>query len=426
MADLDHSLEEIPLSVREVSQLVKERIEGEFRSLFVTGEVQNLTFSASGHYYFNLHGQDCALSCVLFKQHTRDLPSLNSLQNGTLVWVWGDLGYYTKRGQLQFILKKLKWGDKEGMLKIRLEQLKQKFLSKGYFEISRKRPLPAHPKRIAIVSGAGTAAVRDFIAVYSRRSFYYSLLVFPALVQGEAAVDSLVAALERVKRTKEIDLVVVTRGGGSLEDLWCFNDERLIEYLVNFPLPFVSAIGHERDHTLIDLIADKSCETPSAAAEFLSQNSFIQLQQLSSFRRTLYHHGQSLVQFYGELKQRYSTGRLVSLLQQRLQWEKSHLQQKVQRMQHGLQNVWQMHRYRLEESPRAMMSALKLLMQKSHHQLEHFFVWLKANNPKSIMEKGYCLVWNKQGHLIDRASKLSSQQDVASLEFFDGKKEFSN
>ncbi|MDH4468998.1 MAG: exodeoxyribonuclease VII large subunit [Bacteriovoracaceae bacterium] len=415
---------EIPLTVGEISLLLKTQLEKEYRGLFLAGEIQNLTFSASGHYYFNLHGQDCALSCVLFKQYT-SAAMTTGLQNGANVWLWGDISYYQKRGQIQLMAKKIQLGDKEGLLKLKLQQLKQKFLAKGYFEVARKKNIPIHPKKIAIVSGLGTAAIRDFITVYTRRSFHYSLLIFPALVQGESAVDSIISALTKIKARpqNDIDLVVVTRGGGSLEDLWCFNDEKLIEYVATqFSIPILSAIGHERDHTLLDLVSDKSLETPSAAAEFLSQRSFDQRGQFYHWVRLLRSQGQNLHNAIKDRKQRYSTERLVSLLRQQLKMEKSRLNNSTQRMAQSFLNRIQMWRYQIEESPKSMQQSLTLKCQQWRHQLEKYQLWLTAHHPKSVMEKGYCLAWDKDGHLIDRASKLKQISELGSLEFYDGKK----
>ena len=191
--DSEPSLDsEVPLTVGEVSQLIKQSLELQFRDLWIAGEIQNLTFSAAGHYYFNLHGQDSALSCVLFRQTLamQQGPDFNlkGLQNGATIWIWGDLSYYQKRGQIQLIGKKVKLGDKEGLLKLKYQQLKQKFETLGYFSVDKKRVIPKTIRKMAIVSGLGTAAIRDFITVYTRRSFHYSIMIAPALVQGDAAL----------------------------------------------------------------------------------------------------------------------------------------------------------------------------------------------------------------------------------------------
>jgi exodeoxyribonuclease VII large subunit len=257
-------------SVSDLVISIKNLLEDQFQEVFVEGEVTNLSLSSSGHWYFNLSDASSSISCALFKLEALRNPLIRNLKDGDKIIILGPVSVYQKRGSFQVIVKRL-FPAGVGQLKIQLERLKSKLSQEGLFDLDKKKSIPKFPKRIALITAEHGAALQDFLNVYKRRSLWQDILIIPSLVQGDGAAKKLLMALKTAQNIEGIDVIVLTRGGGSLEDLWAFNDEDLVREISNCPIPVISAVGHEIDYTLCDFVADHRSETPSAAAEFLSQ-----------------------------------------------------------------------------------------------------------------------------------------------------------
>lgn len=257
-------------SVSDLVSSIKECLEEEFHEVMVQGEVTNLSPSSAGHWYFTLSDENASLSCALFKGDALRNPLIRNLKNGDKIILSGPLSVYLKKGSFQMLVRRLVPAG-EGQLKLQFERLKAKLSEEGLFDLERKKKLPLFPKRIAVITAEHGAALQDFINVMKRRTLWLNLVIIPALVQGEGAPKSLIQALEKAEGLRDIDVIVLTRGGGSLEDLWAFNDENLIRRIHHCPIPVISAVGHQVDFTLCDYVADHRSETPTAAAETLSQ-----------------------------------------------------------------------------------------------------------------------------------------------------------
>jgi exodeoxyribonuclease VII large subunit len=255
-----------PLTVREVTTHVKQLLERSelLRNLDVVGEVSNFTRHRSGHLYFSLKDEHATLRCVCFRGAAARLGF--DPEDGQRVVATGEVTVYEKGGQYQLIVRYMR-PDGMGALAEALEKLKAKLHAEGLFDPSRKRPLPRFPRRIGLVTSPTGAAVRDMVTILSRRYPLAALRIFPALVQGEAAPASIVASLRRADAMGDLDVVIVGRGGGSIEDLWAFNDEAVARAIFACRVPVISAVGHETDVTIADLVADYRAPTPSAAAE---------------------------------------------------------------------------------------------------------------------------------------------------------------
>ena len=253
-----------PLTVSNLLFLLKDVIEGSelFADLWVRGEVSNYTKSRLGHRYFSLKDESSALRAILFRD---DMPG-ESLENGDTVLAHGRVSIYPQRGELQFVCDFVR-PEGIGLLAAQFEELQQRLDAEGLFSPERKRPLPALPRMIGIVTSPTGAALQDVIKVLERRWPLAELVLSPALVQGELAAPQIVAALNRLARYEGLDVALLVRGGGSGEDLHAFNDERVARAMYAFPLPLISGIGHETDITIADLVADDRAPTPSAAAE---------------------------------------------------------------------------------------------------------------------------------------------------------------
>ena len=254
-----------PLSIAELSAHIKDLLEGDplLEDVWVEGEVSNCRPYASGHWYFSLKDEKATIGCVMWKfqaQRQQHLP-----EDGGRFRMHGRVSVYAERGQYQLLVDQVEPAG-QGDLHARFEALKRKLEAEGLFDADRKRPLPAFPMRIGIVTSRQAAALRDVLNVLARRWPVAEVLLAPTQVQGEAAPPQIVAAIEALGRAG-VDLVIVTRGGGSLEDLWAFNDEAVARAIAACPVPLISGVGHEVDFSIADFVADLRAPTPSAAAE---------------------------------------------------------------------------------------------------------------------------------------------------------------
>jgi len=252
------------LTVSEITTLVRDRLERAFPDLWIEGEVSNLRTPSSGHLYFTLKDQASQLRVVLFRPGAQRLRF--SLREGFQVIVRGRLTVYEPRGEYQAVLDYVE-PKGVGALQLALEQLKEKLAREGLFDESRKRPLPFLPQRVGIVTSLSGAALHDMLVVLGRRCPSLDVLICPVPVQGEGAALQIAKAIRLLGSSGKVDVMIVGRGGGSLEDLWCFNEEVVVRAIAASPVPVVSAVGHEIDYTLADFAADYRAPTPSAAAE---------------------------------------------------------------------------------------------------------------------------------------------------------------
>jgi exodeoxyribonuclease VII large subunit len=252
------------ISVSTLTQTAKDVLEGAFIPLWVRGEISDFKSHRNGHWYFCLRDLSSQLRCVVWARDQRGIPA--APDDGMQVSALGQLGVYAARGEMQFTIRRIE-ADGDGLWRKALEQCRGRLEADGLLALARKRALPRYPRRIAFVTSASGAAVRDVVAVLRRRAPGVELVVAHASVQGESAPLELCAALDRVCRWGGAELVIIGRGGGSREDLWAFNDERVARAVAACPVPTISAVGHEIDVTLCDLVADLRAPTPSAAAE---------------------------------------------------------------------------------------------------------------------------------------------------------------
>ncbi|WP_444998077.1 exodeoxyribonuclease VII large subunit [Aliikangiella sp. IMCC44359] len=258
--------ERIVLTVSQLNKQSKQTIENQIGSVWLSGEISNLTKAVSGHWYFSLKDQSAQIRCAMFRFKTQNLRF--SPENGDKVIIKGKVTLYEARGEYQIVADYME-PDGQGTLQHQLNLLMQKLRSEGLFDEQHKKALPTMPKRIGVITSATGAAIHDVLNVLERRCPMIPVLIYPSQVQGAAASKSLINALKTAEKRAECDVLLLTRGGGSLEDLWCFNDEKLAEQIFHCQIPLVAAVGHEVDTTIAELVADLRAPTPSAAAELL-------------------------------------------------------------------------------------------------------------------------------------------------------------
>ena len=258
--------ERVVCTVSELAMRIKAQLEDQFPAVWVEGEISNLRTPSSGHAYFTLKDDGAQLRCVLFRGRGRRVAF--QPEDGMQVLAFGGLDVYLARGEYQLVVELLE-PKGVGALQLAFEQLKRKLAAEGLFEEARKRPLPPFPRTIGIVTSPTGAAIRDMLHVIDRRFADLRILITPVRVQGEEAPGEIVGALRDLESVEDLDVVIVGRGGGSIEDLWAFNDERVARAIAACRVPVISAVGHETDFTIADFVADLRAPTPSAAAELV-------------------------------------------------------------------------------------------------------------------------------------------------------------
>ncbi|MGZ3787638.1 MAG: exodeoxyribonuclease VII large subunit [Bacteriovorax sp.] len=421
------------LATKNVSEIVgeiKNLLETEFSNVAISGEITNLSLSSSGHWYFTLSDKDASMSAALFKMDAMRNPLIKKIKDGDKVVVIGDINVYPKRGTFQVIVKKitpLGVGD----LKEQFEKLKRKLASEGLFDLEAKKPIPALPKRVAIITAQRGAALADFINIYRRRSIWMDLIVVPTLVQGDDAPRALRASLHNIIKysllapvEKKIDLIVLARGGGSLEDLWAFNDEGLAWDLFNCPIPTISAVGHEVDFSICDFVCDLRAETPSAAAEVITHQQTLIKEKMRTLKRRLL----SVM----EIK--------ISRIHNRLKYAHPHTilniiwgvlhgyQKRLNRcdIKNRLKELTHIHEFyqRLDENLEEMKQVMKEKMASISHRLDKSNRLLQVLNPQNVLERGYGYVETLEGGVISSAESLDrlSSGTELNLHFHDGKR----
>ncbi len=417
-------------NVSEIISEIKDLLESEFTNVAIVGEVTNLSLSSSGHWYFTLSDKDASMSAALFKMDALRNPHIKQIKDGAKVIVIGDINVYPKRGTFQVIVKKITPMG-VGDLKEQFEKLKRKLASEGLFDLDIKKPIPAMPKRVAIITAQRGAALQDFINIYKRRSIWMDLIVVPTLVQGDEAPKAIRASLHNIIKysmaaepSKKIDLIVLARGGGSLEDLWAFNDEALAWDLHNCPIPTISAIGHEVDFSISDFVCDLRAETPSAAAELITHQQTMIKDKMRSLKGRLL----SVVEIR------------ISRLNNRLKYAHPHTilniilgvfnsyQKRLARcdIRNRLGELTHIHEFYLELD--ANLEQMKLLMKEKfatlNHRLDKSHGLLKVLNPENVLERGYGYVETSEGHVVSSAGEFDKvgEQVKLNLHFHDGKR----
>jgi exodeoxyribonuclease VII large subunit len=413
------------LSAATVSDLVasiKDVLEDQFEEVMVMGEVSNLSLSGAGHWYFTLSDENASLSCALFKGDALRNPLIRSLKDGDKIIIVGPVSVYQKRGTFQLLAKRI-FPAGEGQLKLHYDRLKAKLSHEGIFDIERKKKIPQFPRRIAVITAEHGAALQDFLNVISRRSIWFDVLIIPSLVQGEGAPRSLIQALKKAQEIQNIDVIVLTRGGGSLEDLWAFNDEALVREIYQCAIPVVSAVGHQVDFTLCDYVADHRSETPTAAAETLSQPQ-TELRArlvycLTQIRSNLF----KISQHIELLTQKFHPKELLSLMRTKLhqagmRLSQVHLKARAEELI-GLPEASQ----RLDEAFLRIKHSTDLKEQGLKDQLIRLEQVLRALNPQNVLSRGYSYITSPGGAVIPSLiefKKIKAGSKIL-LHFQDGK-----
>ena len=420
------------ITVGELNRSAKYILEDAFTNIAVIGEISNISRPSSGHIYFTLKDEDGAIGCAMWRSQATKLNF--KPEDGDKCILKGQVSLYPATGRYQLMVKSIEQAG-SGNLMHQFEQLKKKLDSEGLFDLSKKLLLPKSPKHIGVITSASTAAFQDILSTIKRRAPSSQISLSPAVVQGDAAAGSLIKALDRIIKFNEnnpensIDVVIIARGGGSIEDLWCFNNEDLARQIALFPIPTISGVGHEIDFTICDFVSDMRAPTPTASAEIVTEFSFQVFDKLSEIQNNLHRFIRislkdklQKIQFLkGNIK-----NPLLILREQSQKIDNYELKLK-QNMKLNYSNNKQ--RFNLavskfrEKSPAALIQenyskinnikelikrAIKLKVSKSISALKEFEKNLDILNPLSILERGYSIIQNKSGSSIKSISEVES------------------
>ena len=405
------------ISVTEFTRRVKALLKGGLRPGWVRGEVSNLRVQASGHVYFSLKDAEAQVSAVLFRGDAA--KQTVKLRDGAQIVVYGEVDVYEARGQYQLIVRAV-IEDGVGRLQQEFERLKRQLAEEGLFAPEKKRPIPMMPATVGFITSPTGAAVQDFMRILTRRGWRGRLVVLPAKVQGEGAAAEIVAMLALAQELGIFDLLVVGRGGGSLEDLWAFNEEPLVRAVAACTVPVISAVGHEIDFTLCDFAADVRAETPSGAAELISSNFIHGAERAGRAREAMASAGEGAVE---RARERLDHARSrLRLLTPAAQIEQGYLRldDMSNRLAATLRANVQLRRERLGEiRSRLAHASPEARVQLGSHQLLSLYKRLQAASPASVLNRGFAIVRDEQGRPVSRRAAIKAGQRLSN-EFRDG------
>lgn len=394
------------LTVAELNRAARRLLEQQFPLLWVAGEISNLTRAASGHVYFSLKDAQAQVRCVMFRSRAQLLPW--QLDNGQQVELQALVTLYEARGDFQLNVEGMRRAGIGRLYELFLK-LREKLAAEGLFAPERKRAIPRYPKRVGIVTSPQAAALRDVIAAFRRRAPHVELVIYPTLVQGTEAPAAIVAALNAAYARNECELLLVVRGGGSIEDLWAFNDEALARTLAVAPAPTIAGVGHETDTTIADYVADRRAATPTAAAELASAGWFEAAAKIDALDAALRDAMQSALETRMQALDRLAL-RLVHPAQ-RLAATRQRIELLAHRLQAALQQrtAQQPHLDRLNQRLRQAMAAQ---CARRHQQLSRCQGALAALSPLATLERGYSIVRGPYGAIVRDAAQLAAGDEL--------------
>ena len=404
-------------SVSEFTRRVKLHLESGIRPTWIRGEVSNLRAQASGHYYFSLKDAGAQLGAVLFRGDAA--RQTTKLRDGLQVVVYGEISVYEARGQYQLIVR-IVVDDGVGRLQREFEALKARLAAEGLFAPERKKPAPTMPLTVGFITSPTGAAVQDFVRIIRRRKWCGRVVVLPAKVQGEGAAAEMIAMLRLAQRLEVFDLLVIGRGGGSLEDLWAFNEEPLVRAVAACVIPIISAVGHEIDFTLCDFAADVRAETPSAAAELITSHFVSCTERVGQAAEAM----TALVEArlrHAAVDLDHARSRL-RLLTPAAQVEQGYLRldDLANRLGSAARNATQVRRHELMELRAGLARhSPEQRIQAESHRLLSFWKRLQAASPRSVLNRGFVILRDASGQPVTRRAQTAPQQRL-SAEFSDG------
>jgi len=373
------------LSVGDLNRAIAASLEARFDTVWVSGEISNFKAYDSGHWYFSLKDEEGQIRCVMFRGRNGQVGFMP--QSGDLVEVSASLGMYVPRGDIQLTIQTLRRAGMGGLYEAFLK-LKAKLAKEGLFDEERKREIPFHPRSIGIITSPQAAALKDVLSTLARRAPHIPIVIYPTLVQGPDAPSGIIAALKAAEKENAVDVILLVRGGGSIEDLWAFNDEQLAYAIAQSPIPVVSGVGHETDFTIADFVADLRAPTPTGAAELAAPRKDQMLQELEAIKQAL-----------------------LQRVIQRVEREAQTLDQLALRLSHALPNPDRM-REQITSWQQRLNQAWLVRMENWKRNQSHYQLQLEMLNPQRTLERGYAVILSKQEnelHAVRKPNELNTE-----------------
>ena len=401
------------LTVSELTRSIRGILETKFAAVWVQGEISNYKQHPSGHQYFTLKDQRAQISCVIWRDTMA--PLRQPVADGAQVQVYGTVTVFEARGQYQLNVQILQPRG-AGLLQAKFEALKRKLEAEGLFAAERKRSLPRFPRRIGIVTSPSGAAIRDMLNVLRRRAPWLHILINPVRVQGTGAAQEIAVAIRELATPNEafapVDLIVITRGGGSIEDLWEFNEEIVVRAIFHSAVPIVSAVGHEIDVTICDFVADLRAPTPSAAAELIVPDVMDLQRQIDRCSRAL---GHQLLNRVRDAQQRLDHAR--ETLQRCLAHKIDSYKRSLLHITRALQarspaRELMMRRNRFADLHRRLVACPPRLVENAMHRFQRIEGILRVLGPDATLRRGYSITMNERGQIIRKTAEVRSNMKI--------------
>lgn len=372
-------------SVKEINRLVRELLEQSFPSFWISGEISNFISASSGHWYFSLKDDEAQVRCTMFKN--KNMAADWVPKNGEKIEAKCFIGLYEARGEYQLNIEVIRHAG-AGLLSEAFNQLKEKLLKEGLFEPTRKKPIPQFPQSIGVITSPTGAAIEDILITLKRRSPHIPIFIYPSLVQGKEAPSAIVKAIETANTRMECDVLILARGGGSIEDLWAFNEEIVARAIIASKIPTITGVGHETDTTIADFVSDLRAATPTGAAELVTSHTIELIKTMQAYKNQL---NKMMASVIRELIQKvdYLEKRLISPRQQ-IQRQKEQIHQYIQRINQSMKNA--MIQYRLN------IDKLKL-------NLDHL-------SPHAVLSRGYSIITNVDGQIVNNINQLKLDDKI--------------
>ena len=407
-------------AVSEVTRMIKQELESAFPLLWVEGEISNFYRHQSGHLYFTLKDERSQLRAVMFRSMAQKVPF--ELEDGLQVVSRGQINVYEPRGEYQLMVEVVEPKGK-GALQLAFEQLREKLKKEGLFDPKFKKKLPLLPKKVGIVTSPRGAAIVDILRTIERRFARLHILIYPVRVQGEGAADEIVEGIDYLGRLPDMDAIIVGRGGGSIEDLWAFNEEKVARSIFSCSVPVISAVGHEIDFTIADFVADIRASTPSVAAEILIEKEQSFEERIKNLKKRMIHSQRYFLQ-----EQRHQ---VFSLARQRafqnMKIKLLNLEQKVDDLETKAWNTIRDTQQKIAEDKSAaflmeekMRGTLRRMLQHFQAQWEKLSAQLHNLSPLNILKKGYALCWRDGGQYLIRKIDEVKKEEELTVSFYKG------
>ncbi|MBM4762241.1 exodeoxyribonuclease VII large subunit [Bacillus sp. B15-48] len=430
------------LTVQALTKYIKRKFDADphLQDVFVRGEISNFKQHSSGHMYFTLKDEKARILAVMFASYNRSMKFLP--ENGMKVLITGDISVYESSGQYQIYVKEMQ-PDGIGDLFLAYEQMKERLQKEGLFSPDNKKPLPQHPQTVGVITSPTGAAIRDILTTIKRRFPIANILIFPALVQGEQGASSVVKAIGKANERNDIDVLIVGRGGGSIEELWTFNEESVARAIFASTIPIISAVGHETDFTIADFVADTRAPTPTAAAEIAVPHINELMERVLNRQARLFRGMKEKISLqqerYDRLKRSYAFRYPRRLYEQKLEQldkmtealvrstkklsitkEENFNQLKKRFVRHHPEELLKLSLEEHTRLTRALNRGMKETLIKQQKEFSRVIATLEALSPLKIMDRGYSLAYNEDGKLIKNVSQVKTE-DQLTVQVSDGK-----